>query len=45
MAGPLVVKLDTDSIRRAHDLLSAGQDLESVCREIEPEYVNWRVRR
>ncbi len=43
MAEPLVVRLGKDSIRRARDLLSAGQDLESVCREIEPAYANWRV--
>ena len=38
---PLVVKLDKDAVQRARDLLTAGGDLDSVCREIEPEYANW----
>jgi hypothetical protein len=38
---PLVVRLDRDSIQKARDLLNAGQDLESICHEIEPAYANW----
>jgi len=37
----LVVKLDKDAIQKARGLLSAGSDLDSVCREIEPAYANW----
>ena len=38
---PLVVRLDKDTIRKARDLLNAGQDLESICCEIEPAYADW----
>lgn len=38
----LVVRLNKDAVQKARDLLRAGNDLESVCREIEPAYANWR---
>jgi hypothetical protein len=38
---PLVVKLNNETVQKARALLSTGQDLESVCREIEPAYANW----
>jgi hypothetical protein len=38
---PLVLKLDNDAIQKVRDLLSAGNDLDRVCREIEPAYANW----
>jgi hypothetical protein len=39
----LVVRLNKDTVQKARELLRAGNDLESVCREIEPEYGNWRT--
>ncbi len=38
----LAIRLDKDAIQKARDLLRAGNDPESVCREIEPAYANWR---
>jgi hypothetical protein len=39
----LVIRLNKDALQKASDLLRVGNDLESVCREIEPEYPNWRI--
>ncbi len=38
---PTVIKLDNTAIQKARDCLSAGGDLDSICRELEPEYTNW----
>jgi|HubBroStandDraft_6_1064221.scaffolds.fasta_scaffold48160_2 hypothetical protein len=37
----IVIRLDNDAIQKVRDSLSAGQDLDAVCREIEPAYANW----
>jgi type II secretory pathway component PulF len=39
---PLVIKLDNDAVARAHSLLGAGSDIDSICREIEPAYADWQ---
>lgn len=39
----LVVRVNKDVIQRARDLIGAGNDLESVCCEIEPGYANWQI--
>jgi hypothetical protein len=36
------VRLNKDDVEKARGLLRAGADLESVCRELEPQYPNWR---
>jgi hypothetical protein len=38
---PIFIKLDNDAIQKVRDSLSAGKDLDAVCREIEPAYANW----
>jgi hypothetical protein len=38
---PTVVKMESNALRTAQDLLSAGKDMDSVCREINPEYAQW----
>jgi hypothetical protein len=35
------IKLDNNAIQKVRDTLSAGKDLDAVCREIEPAYTNW----
>ncbi len=37
----LFIKLNNDAIQKLRDSLSAGKDLDAVCREIEPAYANW----
>jgi methanogenic corrinoid protein MtbC1 len=37
MGEPTVVKMESNALRRAQDLLSAGKDMDSVCREINPD--------
>jgi|SRR5208283_4103854 len=37
----LVVKLNKDAVEKGRALLTAGEDFDSVCRAIEPEYANW----
>ena len=41
MGEPTVVMMGIDAMRKAQDLITAGKDMDSVCREIEPEYANW----
>jgi hypothetical protein len=41
--GSLVVRLNKDAVQMARDLFRDGNDLESVCRKIEPAYANWRI--
>jgi hypothetical protein len=38
---PIFIKLDKDAIQKVRDSLSAGKDLDALCREIEPAYANW----
>jgi hypothetical protein len=39
----LVIRLNKDALEKSRELLRAGADIESVCREIEPAYANWRI--
>jgi hypothetical protein len=41
MGEPVIIKLDNAAIQKARDSLSAGGDLDSICRELEPEYATW----
>lgn len=41
MGEPVLIKLDNDALQKGRDLLNAGNDLDTVCREIEPAYANW----
>jgi hypothetical protein len=38
IAEPTVVKMDSDDIKRAADLLRAGGDMDAVCRQVNPGY-------
>jgi len=38
---PTVIKLETDAIKTASALLRSGNDLDAVCRQINPEYAGW----
>lgn len=41
VAEPTVVRLEADALQKAQDLLKSGMDMDSVCREINPDYVKW----
>ena len=45
MGEPIFFKLDKDALQKVRDSLSAGKDLDTVCREIEPPYANWSAIR
>jgi hypothetical protein len=38
---PISIKLDNDALQKMRDLVSAGKDMDAVCRELEPAYANW----
>jgi hypothetical protein len=38
---PTVVKMGNDDLRKAADLLRAGADLDTICRQLNPEYAQW----
>jgi hypothetical protein len=38
---PTVVKMESDVLQQARDLHTAGKDMDSICREINPEYSRW----
>jgi hypothetical protein len=38
---PTVVKLETDAIKTANELVQAGSDMDTVCHQINPEYAKW----
>ena len=38
---PMVVRLKGGALQRAQTLLATGKDMDSVCREINPEYASW----
>lgn len=41
IADPLVYRLDADSLGSARRRLAAGEDLDAVCRDLEPAYATW----
>lgn len=41
MKDPIIIKLGNDALRQARDRVSAGEDLDTICREIEPAYADW----
>src|SRR5579863_7448153 len=41
MKDPIIIKLDKDALQRVRDRVSAGEDLDAVCTEIEPAYADW----
>ena len=38
---PMVVRMKSDALEKARTLLATGKDMDSVCREINPEYASW----
>jgi hypothetical protein len=38
---PTVIKMDADALQRARGLISAGMNIDAVCREINPTYASW----
>lgn len=38
---PTVVKIESDAIKTASELLRGGSDMDMVCRQINPQYANW----
>jgi hypothetical protein len=38
---PTVVKMGNDEIKQAADLLRGGSDMDTVCRQINPDYAQW----
>jgi len=36
-----VIKIDADALQRARGLISAGMNIDAVCREINPAYASW----
>jgi hypothetical protein len=38
---PTIIKMDPDSLQKARGLLSAGMNIDAVCREINPAYASW----
>ena len=42
---PMVVRLKGDALQKAQTLLATGKDMDSVCREIDPEYASWESLR
>jgi hypothetical protein len=38
---PTVIKMDADALQRARGLISAGMNIDAVCREINPAYASW----
>jgi hypothetical protein len=38
---PTVLKMESDVLQKARDLQTAGKDMDSICREINPEYSRW----
>ena len=38
---PMVVRLKTGTLQKAQTLLATGKDIDSICREINPEYPSW----
>ena len=38
---PIVVRLKGDALQKAQTLLATGKDMDSICREINPEYASW----
>jgi hypothetical protein len=41
----IVIRLDTNAVQKARDLIRAGANLDSVCREIDPDYASWQTGR
>jgi len=38
---PMVVRMKSGALQKAQTLLATGKDMDSVCREINPEYASW----
>ena len=38
---PMVVRMKSGALQKAQTLLATGKDIDSVCREINPEYASW----
>jgi hypothetical protein len=38
---PMVVRMKAGALQKAQTLLATGKDMDSVCREINPEYASW----
>jgi mannose/fructose/N-acetylgalactosamine-specific phosphotransferase system component IID len=38
---PTVMRMDGDAVQKAQLLLATGKDMDSICREINPEYASW----
>jgi hypothetical protein len=38
---PMVVRLKAGSLEKAQMLVATGKDMDSVCREIDPDYASW----
>jgi hypothetical protein len=36
-----IFKMDADALQRARGLISAGMNIDAVCREINPAYASW----
>jgi hypothetical protein len=42
---PMVVRMKSGALEKAQTLLATGKDMDSVCREINPEYASWESLR
>ena len=42
---PMVVRMKACALQKAQTLLATGKDMDSVCREINPEYASWGSHR
>lgn len=40
-ADPVVYRLDTETLERARARIAMGEDLDAVCRDINPDYGTW----
>lgn len=38
---PTVLRMDQAALDSARDLMRAGKDLDSICRQVEPDYAGW----
>jgi len=41
----MVVRMKSGALQKAQSLLATGTDMDSICREINPEYASWESRK